>query len=249
VTADLGALGAKEGPAIPHDWSPPSRMPRFLPVLALLLLLLPQRNRCRQALWVSVPLVVELALAPLVMVLTDMGAEGDGGNLGILNGMTFGLAAVWLLSPYLKGRTRRRTFLRFLAVMEAFALLSFVCGRYGGRSGGPVEMVIGVALFALLCSVVLSLAGWSCRERPGWGRLLLWLIVWIVGGLLALFVVMSVSWGVGSFLEMATAFLVMAAITFGLLLPFLLLSFTNAFYRQRLKELLCLPDAAPAAGG
>jgi len=35
-----GALGATTGPEIAYQWSPPSRLPRFLPALALLLLLL-----------------------------------------------------------------------------------------------------------------------------------------------------------------------------------------------------------------
>jgi len=91
-------------------------------VLALLLLLLANKNRCWQALWVSVPLAIDLAIAPAILALADMGGEGDQGNLGILNSMALGLAAVWLLSPYLKGRTRWRTFLKLLAVMEAFAL-------------------------------------------------------------------------------------------------------------------------------
>jgi hypothetical protein len=238
VTADLGALGAKAGPAIAYQWSPPSRLPQFLPGLALLLLLLPKRNRCLQALWIGAPLAVSLAIASALVAMLGMEGEALEGNLGILIGLTFGLAAVWLLSPYLKGRSRWRTFLRMLAAMESFALVSFLIGHYGDRESGPAEMLIGVAVFALLLSLVLGLAGWSCRRRFDWPRLLLWLIFWIMAALLVVFGVMSVLEGPGPLLEMATALAIATAVSLGLLLPFLLLSFANAFYHERLKELL-----------
>jgi hypothetical protein len=45
---------------------------------------------------------------------------------------------------------------------------------------------------------------------------------------------------------MALAWLTVSGVTFGLLLAFLVLSFANGFYRERLKELLHLEDPAPA---
>jgi len=57
--------------------------------------------------------------------------------------------------------------------------------------------------------------------------------------------VVSVVAGGGTLLDVATAYLIVAGIIFALMSPFLLLSFNNAFYRQRLKELLRLADAAP----
>ena len=68
-----------------------------------------------------------------------------------------------------------------------------------------------------------------------------------MAGWLAVFVVMSMIEKPGPLLEMATAFAIFCAVSFGLLLPFLLLSFANAFYRERLKELFRLADAAPPA--
>ena len=48
--------------------------------------------------------------------------------------------------------------------------------------------------------------------------------------------------GVGPPLEMANAFVTLCLASFGLLLPFMLLSFNHAFYRERLKHLLRLAD-------
>jgi hypothetical protein len=66
-----------------------------------------------------------------------------------------------------------------------------------------------------------------------------------MAGWLVVFVVMSRIERPGPLLEMATAFAIFCGLSFGLLLPFLLLSFANAFYRQRLQELLQLAVPAP----
>jgi hypothetical protein len=55
---------------------------------------------------------------------------------------------------------------------------------------------------------------------------------------------MSVIEGPGPLLEMAFALVISTAVSSGLLLPFLLLSFANGFYHPRLLEALRLADAA-----
>ena len=107
--------------------------------------------------------------------------------------------------------------------------------------------MIGVAVLSLLLSATLNLAGWSCRKKYGWWRLALWLLLWIIAGWLVVFALMSVIEGPGPVLEMAAGLVMISAVTFALLLPFLLLSFANAFYRARLHQALHLADrAAPS---
>jgi hypothetical protein len=55
---------------------------------------------------------------------------------------------------------------------------------------------------------------------------------------------MSVIEGPGPLLEMAFALVIISAVSFGLLLPFLLLSFANGFYHARLLEALRLAEGA-----
>src|SRR5208283_3782822 len=89
-----------------------------------------------------------------------------------------------------------------------------------------------------------SLAGLACRGRYGWLRLSLWLIVaLVVIWQLAIspFYVISHVPALAIFGVVGMA----AGITFGVLLPFLLLSFVSGFYRERLKGLLHLGGAAP----
>lgn len=245
ATADLGALGAKEGPAIAYQWSPPSRLPRLLPALALLLFLLPKRNRSLQALWLAVPLGVTLAFESLCWAIPGLGKGPDVALREICIAMPFGLAAVWLVSPYLKARNRFLTFLEMLATMELFCL--FVCAvrRQWDGDRGPTDMLIGTAVVGLVLILTVNLAGWSCRQRYGRGRFLFRLTLWIMAGWLAFFIVMALSSGPGPLGEMAVALAIISAVSLALLLPFLLLSAASAFYRQRLKEVLRLADAPP----
>jgi hypothetical protein len=220
-------------------------LPRFLPALALLLLLIPKRNRSLRAVWIAAPLVFSLALVFLLWAKTGIGSEAPDGLFEILSAVLFGLAAVWLLAPYFTQRGRFLTFLGTLATMELFSLLTCAGAQPRDQGLSLGYVLISGAVVALLLSLALNLAGWSCRSRYEWRRFSLWLIVWIMAGWLAVFVVMSRIERLGALLEMATAFAVFCAVSFGVLLPFLLLSFANDFYRERLKKLLRLADAEP----
>jgi hypothetical protein len=213
-------------------------LPRFLPALGLLLLLIPKRNRPLQALWLAAPLAFSLAILSLLSALPGIRSDAPDGLFGILGAALFGLAAVWLLSPYLKRRGRFLTFLGMLATMELFGLFTCAVAQSQDRDSNLGYILIAGAVVALLLSLAINLAGWSCRSRYDRRRLSLWLIVWIMAGWLAVFVVMSMIEKPGPLMEMATAFAIFCAVSFGVLLPFLLLSFANAFYGERLKELL-----------
>ncbi len=159
--------------------------------------------------------------------------------------MPFGLAAVWLLSPFLKARNRFLAFLGMLATMELFSLLVCAVRRQWDGDQGPTDMLIGTAVVGFVLILTVNLAGWSCRQRYGRGRFLFRLMLWIIAGWLAFFTVMALFSGPGPLGEMAVALVVISAVSFALLLPFLLLSGASPFYRQRLKEVLRLADLPP----
>ena len=99
-------------------------------------------------------------------------------------------------------------------------------------------------------SVALSLAGLVCRGRYGWLRLSLWLmpalaVVWLL--VIGPFFIISMiaSGGNVPLVALLSIVAVATGVTFGVLLPFLVLSFANGFYRERLKGLLHLGGAAP----
>ena len=170
--------------------------------------------------------------------------------LELIGALGFGLAAVWLLSSYLGGKHRMLAFLGILLAQGGFSLLAFVA-RQGGEGVGPETLQVGLflAVSAVVISVALSLAGLVCRGRYGWLRLSLWLVValavvWLL--VIGPFFIVAVfsSGGNVPALALFAVVGVPTGLTFGVLLPFLVLSFANGLYRERLQGLLHLGGEA-----
>ena len=250
--ADLGGLGLKQGAPVSYNWVTPSVLPQVLPWLAILALLMLKPNRCASAWWVWVPLIFAGGMASAPDALLDFLPSSVLGPLAeLIGGLGFGVAAVWLLAGYLGWKQRMLGFMGILLAQGVFSLLALVF-RQSSEGLGPETFGVGIALAiaALIISVAMTLAGLLCRGRYGWARLSLWLVATlVVVWLLAIgpFFLVARYASHGDFPLMATiAFVLMASgITFGVLLPFLVLSFANSFYRERLRGLLHLGGAAP----
>jgi hypothetical protein len=260
--ADLGGLGLTQGTPVAYDWVMPSLLPQVLPWLAILALLLLKPNRCASAWWIWVPLACMsvLTLTPhwvvglLASWISATAQAGVHAQLEILLeficALGFGQAALWLLASYLGWKHRMLAFVGILLAQGVFSSLAFVVGE--GRDLEAVETLqlgFGLMLIVLGISVALTLAGLACRGRYGWRRLSLWLMAALVVVCLLVigtfFVIMVNSSG-GNFPVLALFWWVgiAAGTTLGMLLPFLVLSFANGFYRERLKGLLHLGRAA-----
>jgi len=249
---DLGGLGSKQGVPVVYDWAAPSLVPQVLPWLLVLALLMLKPNRCASAWWIWVPLacVGGVACAP-DSVLELLPSSGIEIFLDLIGALGFGLAAVWLLSSYLGWKHRMLAFLGILLAQGVFSSLAYLI-RQGWEGLGVETLGMGVflAVGVLVISLALTLAGLVCRGHYGCLRLSLWLIavlvvLWPVVVVPVLIIAMLVS---GSNVPLMAGLVFVAGaigITFGVLLPFLLLSFVNGFYRERLKGLLHLGRAAP----
>jgi hypothetical protein len=249
--ADLGGLGAKQGAPVGYDWAMPSLMPQVLPWLAILALLMLKPNRCASAWWILIPLACVGGVAclpePVLEILPSSQFEIF---LELIGALGFGLAAVWLLSSYLAWKHRLLAFLGILLAQGVFGTFAYLV-RKGSEGLGAETLQIGVFLAAsvLVIAVALALSGLVCRGQYCWLRLSLWLmaalvVVWllVIG---PFFIIALISSG-GNVPALALFGIVggAAGITFGVLLPFLVLSFANGFYRERLMGLLHLGDVA-----
>jgi hypothetical protein len=248
--ADLGGLGSKQGAPVVYDWVMPSLVPQFLPWLGILAQLLLKPNRCASAWWIWVPLacVGGVACVPQSALELLPSAQFDI-FLQLISALGFGVAAVWLLASYLEWKHRMLSFLGILLAQGVFGLLAFALRQdWEGIGAESFQVGIALAVSVLVISVALSLAGLVCRGRYGWLRLSLWLIialpvVWLlVLGPFFIFARLA-SGGNIPWLALFSIVAVALGITFGILLPFLLLSFINGFYRERLRGLLHLGGA------
>lgn len=229
-------------------------LPELLPWLAVLGLLLLKPNRSAHAWSIWLPLLAVIAMelglreafdgslpATILDALCDVGRA-----------LAFGLAGVWLAAPFLGGNSRFMVFLKILLVLAPFALLA-CAGRQGGSEAGG-EMfaaLITLGLFALTLVTALSLAGHSCRHRFHPVGLVLALLGWLAVCCTAISLPFAVFSGFAAHREawaiLGIAILVSVAAQFAVSLPFIILSFTHSFYRERLRQLLRLerPDAPP----
>jgi hypothetical protein len=253
--ADLGGLGTKQGPPVTFAWTMPNILPLLVPWLVMLVLLALPSNRNPRAWWIWAPLIgLALLAAGLEAAFNANGNEDLGYTVQTVVTASFGLAAIWLLGSAL---ARRGRVVAIALLSLAFALVSFLA-----LVTSPVEeelrdlsrwepaLFAYVLLFWWLSGLVftgaLNLTGWMSRRRFGGVRvslrLLFWLwALWIPATAVLGLVVMLASGGRFEWLYLLLAASVLFLVSFALLLPFLILSFTNAFYRDRLKALLRLP--------
>ncbi len=240
-----------------YNWVPVSPLSKLLPWFAVLLLFLLPRNRVLTAWWLWLPLICGLLLQPgLRMILASIPSEPLDMFGQAVTALFFALATFWLISGYLGQKHRFVALLGSLAVVGGFGELAVVCSLIE-EGMGPELLVsaIFVALGAFIISVSLSFAGLLCRHRYQWWRLSLWLVVCLTvvssvtmaPFVLFAFIASHGGMGVG---ELLTGVLLLAGICFATLLPFLVLSFANSFYRERLKAFLhltapLLPPSGP----
>ena len=250
--ADLGGLGSKQGAPVVYNWVMPSLMPQVLPWLLILALLMLKPNRCASAWWILVPLACVGGLACTPQSLWEQVPSAQFEILlELVSALGFGLAAVWLLSSYLGWIHRILAFLGMILALGVFSTLAyFIRQSWEGIGVETLGMGVFLAVGILVVSLALTLAGLVCRGHCGCLRLSLWLVAALVVLWLLIigpfFIIAMFASGANvSVMELFTFVAVVSGITFGVLLPFLVLSFVNGFYRERLQGLLHLGGAPP----
>jgi hypothetical protein len=261
--ANLGGLGAREGIPVAHTWEPPLPEPpevyvaatTSLKVLPWLLILLPlflfRPNRCSTAWWIWLPVVLSAVVGITVYGLLT---RNERSLPQVVGSFIVGLAAVWLLMPFLGSRHRIVAFFKTLPVLVGFSLLAFVptlLGDGGGWIDVRPYLAALLAVVGLVATLALTFGGLSVRRRFGRIRLLSWLVVWILLAWTVIaipFLIMASLESNNNWGEAFLSILLISGITLALLLPLVLLSFFQPLYRARFLDWLKVPQADPSAG-
>ena len=237
-SADLGALGAREGQPALFRWTLPDLTPVLVPGLLVAALLALPRNRTRQAWWVWLPIV----MATIAALFPPMLPSGAGFAIDSVDALVVGLAALWLLASPVPHRFF--TFTRSLLILGGCSAFAFLVGQTGNALG---ERAVGEGILleiaVLATAISLTLVGRLRRGRALSGGIVVWtgcslLAIWLL--LAAPFVgIAFVSSGsaapISEFLEVVLA---VAAVNYAAVLPFLVLSLASPFHRERLRALL-----------
>jgi hypothetical protein len=257
--ADLGGLGARQGPQIPFSWRMPNLLPVVLPWLVVLALLALPSNRSMRAWWIWAPLGVVALIGAVLQLPTAMtNDEGFHYVVQAVCSAAFGLAVAWLLGAVLARRGRILAIALMTLAFAAISLLAFAMGPAGEQLSDLSRWEPAVLLYLVLFWVVdglvfvgaLNLTGWRCRSRFTHVRVALWLAVWLwamwlVAGSVLGCVQTLTSGGGFEWLSLVVAPIIFTLVSIAVVAPYLILSFTNSLYRERLKYLLRLPLEAP----
>ena len=217
--------------------------------MLLLALFLFRANRQPAAWWVWLPIGVNTLIGtPLVWLVTD----GEQSLVRVFYGFAVSLGAVWLLTPLLESRHRISTFLKTVLVLVGFSFLAgvptLIAQSRPWRDLWPYLAVL-LGCGCLVSAMALILASFCVRRRFGRLRFLLWLAAWAALGWAACFGAFIALIGGGpSWGELLVGILLLAGITLAMLLPLLLLSFFQPFYRARFLAWLNLPQPEPPVG-
>jgi hypothetical protein len=225
---------------------------KFLPWLLMLLpLFLLRRNRGAAAWWIWLPVAIGVLVGTTIAcLLTDK----DWGLAQTVCSFVVGLAAVWLLMPFLGSRYRIVAFLKTLLALAGLSLLAFVPTLMADQSGWldfrPILAGV-LGLGSLAVTLALTFGGLSVRRRFGRIRFLSWLAVWTLLAWTVIATPFLIIGFVQNHLDWAQAclpILAVSGLTLALLLPLVLLSLFQPFYRARLFAYLNLHQPGPFAG-
>jgi len=256
--ADLGGLGTKQGPPVAFVWKMPNLVPLLLPWLAVLVLLALPSNRNPRAWWIWAPLI------GLVLLGAGLNAAGEALSEEVFtytvqagSAAVFGLTVVWLLGEGLARRCRALAIALTALAFAAISLLAFLVSPGSELLGDASQLEPAVLLYLALVWITggavfagaLNLTGWVCRSRFSRTRSLLWLALWLlimwIAAVGLLSCVAKLVYGEAfDWTALLVTPAILALVSFVTMLPFLILSFTNTFYRERLKHLLRLPAVA-----
>jgi len=252
ANADLGGLGANQGPPSFYMWSerPLSFLKAFssrvVPWLAILGLFLFKPNRCRQAWLVWLPLLAVAGLA-LGVVKCAWPADNEFRETvqPMLMALGFGWAGTLLLAPLAPWPHKLGRFGCLLLGLGLFALLGLAFS--GDWEQGMFNEILNVLCAVMLQFLVfalaaaLSLAGWAVRRRFTLPGFLKWFLLWLIVIWLALIIPWVTLNSLGRGEALAGVF-IMAGLcslaSFVVTLPFMALFAANPLYRQRLEQLV-----------
>ena len=269
ATRDLGGLGPSETEPVLLEWRWYYHVPGLaIWVLVAALLVLVKDNRSRRAWTILMPAILLTTVVwPLIVRLTGRTwvalfcfTRDEQADFAF-NSLVAGWVALWLTAPWL---ARRRASVAFLLAL-AFLLLSGIVAHVCAFSGGPLypspatqwyKQQLNAILWYSTCAAAMllgmTLGAVACRNAFRWRRFLFGVALGILAGAFvgtATYACllypslrahnMPVLFQV---LNAVVQWLGVATFTYLVNLPFLYLAYRCPCYRDRLQNVLRLPD-------
>jgi hypothetical protein len=225
--------------------------------LLFLALVLVKANRTPRAWLILVPLLIVMLLWSLLKKAMPIPSSAMAPLDQLVISLAIGISIIFLLGHKIGNRHRFVTFLLAMLIM----VLVCAAGLVSFGISTPESSVLAI-LSVLIATVMLFafvLAGFKCRKKYGPVRFMLWLAIWMVGGMT---VAMFLYYGIvliGQGLEYQTMMVLVQVAFTGLVLggglyaatlPFMIFIFNSSFFRGRFfacLHLKSMPMASNAA--
>lgn len=258
-SANLADAGPQQGETANFDWRWSYSAPGFVIWLVLILAtVLPQANRNPRILLIFIPLVIVNLIWLLFKKISGMSSSSASQFDTIFYSMAVGIVVLWLLVRYFE---KFRGFVRFLLSFVTVVAVAGL-GTLSYTTEFSNEVILFLAFFGFLTITILcaaTAAGKLCHWKYRPLYFMLWLAVWML--LVSLcttfgfFIVGTTIMSSGSAPDILQAIkmLIFVGLIIGLCLyvfnlPFLILGFTNPFFRKRFCACLC-PRSIPIIVG
>ncbi len=257
AAADLGDLGQQAGQTTSYDWMWYYSAPGMLIWLVLILaIVVPKANRDLRILWILVPLVIVNLLWLAFKKLSGMPSSSASQLDTVFHSAAVGVAILWLVTNYFDrfgGFVRFLMSLGILVAVACFGILSYSF-ELPNETALYFTLLVFVAV-TMLVAITLSWRLCGGKYRPA--RFMLWLALWTLlvslVAMLGFIVVSSIIMSSWPGLSEGISIVLLGGLTFGLYLyalnfPFMILGFTNPFFRERFCACLGLKPVSAITG-
>ena len=203
-----------------------------------------KENRCLQALWILLPVILFKLLWAGLATLMRIPSEASVMFVAMIDCLLIGFVLSWLLAERIGNRNRFVTWLLALALF-ALAFGAVLINLGFGIEAIQISVFLGLTVGILLLSF--TLAGFMCRKKFSPVRFSVWMAVWVLlltNGFFMAFVLIQCVLShtpLGMIpVQVLLAGLIFTGILIILLLPFEILLFKNAFWRTRFEAVFRL---------
>lgn len=240
---DLGELGLQQGEGTIYNWMWYYSAPGLVLWLALILaFVVPRANHSLRILWILVPLVIVNLLWLAFKKVTGMTSSSESQFDTIFHSLAVGITVLWLAAKYLDRFAGLGRFLISFGILMVVTCLGIL--SYSAEFSNEMGIFLALFIFmALTMLVTMTLSQILCKGMYRPVRFMLWMALWtaltswiaMVGFVVAVSTITWKPWP--SFHEgiwiVVLGGLIFAAYIYVLNFPFMILGFTNPFFRER----------------
>lgn len=236
VSADLGELGPTDGKPVSYHFSPLYHAQGFIPwLLVLLAFVVPKENRTLQVAWIFAPIAL-LAAGYWAFMTIAKTTTGDRAQMNMFFTITvLGFSMIWLLADRIGHRDRLVAFLLAAVIYFGFLGADLLTSGFGEDT-----MTVAILASLSILPILLAFAAASRLSSKSFGKVRFLVVagaVLFVSFAVILSVVMLITHPGhslrGRIDELAFASLIFSAVFLVALTPFLILLWTNHFWRRR----------------